>query len=322
MTRSSGSWAGSVCAAVAVLALSVGCSAGSAGSAGKAGSAVSKGANAPTSGLPGAPATGAVSAVGGGPVGDAGTKPVTTLPPLPRPVTSDRDLIRTGAVTVRVGDLAKAARQVADIASGAAGAVYDERTDQQHEPGVPATSTLTLRVAPERFDDAMNALDGIGQRLDRSVSVTDVTEQVADVAARLDSQRASVARVRDLLTQAKSLADVVTLESELTRRQADLESLQARSKALAAQASLATITVHLQTGPPAPPRAVRHTGFLAGLAAGWRAFSRATGALATGLGALLPFLVLLTLLGVVGWRLRARSRRTASSRPPLAAPSE
>lgn len=121
------------------------------------------------------------SGTSGGPATVMGT-PAQTLAPLPRPVTSDRDLIRTGALTVRVGDVAKAARQAADIAAGAGGSVYDERTEQQHEPGTPATSTLSLRVAPERFDEAMDAFDGVGQRLERTVSVQDVTEQVADVS--------------------------------------------------------------------------------------------------------------------------------------------
>ena len=46
--------------------------------------------------------------------------------------------------------------------------------------------------------------------------------------ARVASQRASVDRVRALLSEARSIGDVVAIESELTRREADLDSLTGR----------------------------------------------------------------------------------------------
>jgi hypothetical protein len=123
------------------------------------------------------------------------------------------------------------------------------------------------------------------------------------VASRVRNAQASVARIRALLSRATKLSDVVLLESEMATRQADLEALQARQRVLADQTALATLTVDLHAegtaGPTEPD-----TGFLAGLAAGWDAFTGAAVVGLTALGALTPFLaiallVLLVLLAVL-----------------------
>jgi len=67
------------------------------------------------------------------------------------------------------------------------------------------------------------------------------------------------------------------------------------------------ITVTLQTPPPAVVEP-ETPGFLSGLVAGWNALVSSSRVLLTIVGALLPFLLLLTLIGVpvVVWRRRAR----------------
>lgn len=59
--------------------------------------------------------------------------------------------------------------------------------------------------------------------------------------------QASVDRVRALMAGAKSLSEVVSLESELTRRESDLESLQRQQQGLSARVSLSTVTLELVT---------------------------------------------------------------------------
>ena len=88
--------------------------------------------------------------------------------------------------------------------------------------------------------------------------------------------QASIARVRTILSRADKIGDVVAVEGELSRRDAELESLQARQRALAGQVNYATITLQLQAGraAAAAPAADRG-GFAGGLAAGWHAFTAA-----------------------------------------------
>ena len=54
-------------------------------------------------------------------------------------------------------------------------------------------------------------------------------------------------------------------------------------------------------------------GFLAGLKGGWNAFTAVFSALATAVGAMLPFLVLLAIIAVPLWRFRHRLLRKQPS---------
>jgi hypothetical protein len=173
-------------------------------------------------------------------------------------------------------------------------------------------SVITVRVPEPRLDDALTRMGSVGREIDRSTSSEDVTATIADLDSRVSTQARSVARVRDLLNRAKSLQDVVLLESEVARREADLESIQARQRALADQADLATVTVTLQTPPPATakPPTKDDEGFLVGLRQGWHAVLNSTTLVLTVLGALLPVTVALALLGWPSYLLYRRLRPT------------
>ena len=178
------------------------------------------------------------------------------------------------------------------------------------EDASAGSDVLRLRVAPERLSSTLDTLARLGTETARTVGSEDVTGQVADLDSRLATQRASVERVRALLGQAKALSDVVALEGQLTQREGDLESLQARAKALQGTADLATLTLTLSTTPQVPPVTdPERAGFGSGLAAGVHAVVAAARVGAVVGGALLPFLPVVLL---AGWLVRRHLRRPAS----------
>lgn len=246
---------------------------------------------------------GAVSTSGRLSAGPAGGP--RALPPLGRPPVADRSIVYTAALTVRARNVAAAAAQAQSIATGAGGYVFSSGTVVDPAGGAATSADVVLKVPPGSFSTVLRSLLGLGTSLGSSQHVDDVTDQVVDVAARLQSQQASVARVRALLAQARTVGEVVAVESELTKREADLESLLGRQRALDAQVALSTITVRLvspaaaSVGPRSAPR-----GFLTGLREGWHAFVRALVASLTVLGVLLPFIVTVGLLLLAGVPLR------------------
>ena len=85
--------------------------------------------------------------------------------------------------------------------------------------------------------------------------------------------QASVDRVRALMSQATKLGDIVALEAELSRRQADLEATQSQLAALKDSVAMSPVEVRLSTDEQVLEQADDDTGFLAGLKAGWTAFT-------------------------------------------------
>ncbi|MEQ4301141.1 DUF4349 domain-containing protein [Plantactinospora sp. B6F1] len=236
-----------------------------------------------------------------------------------------RAIVYTGSVTVRVDDVDAAAAQAVGIVTGAGGFVGgDNRTSNASR----SEATLQLRVPADRFAAVVDEVARLGEQLRREVKTDDVTEETLDLDARIATQKARVESGRRLLAQAKTLSDLVMLESELAKREADLASLEAKKRRLADLTALSTVTaVLLGPNAQAPEDDEPATGFLAGLKGGWKAFVVSLRILLTVLGALLPWAVALGLpaFGVV-WlvrRFRGRSRPTppAPPTPPRGTPT-
>ena len=161
----------------------------------------------------------------------------------------------------------------------------------------------------------MTALERAGTLENATRTAEDVTSQVIDTDVRIRAQERSLRRIEVLLDSAVSLPDVVRVESELTRRQADLDSLKQQQAYLADQTSMSTITVHVERARTGAPRPAddEPAGFLTGLEGGWSALTTFARGLATVTGAVLPFAVVLALLALPAWLLLRRlgARRTA-----------
>jgi hypothetical protein len=262
---------------------------------------------------PAASDAGGTASVAGG--GSATAPQTTTAGTAERTATgtvgqaADRAVVRTASLQVRVGgdgDVLAASRRAASIAQGAGGYVTGENTSSDPEQPAKTVSELVLRVPNARLGGVLDQLGALGTLLQQRQDATDVTGQVVDLNARLVSQRASVERVRALLARATTIGDVVQIEGELARREADLESLEAQAKQLADQTALATVTVTL-VGPNIPaPVQPKPAGFLAGLASGWHAFTAAGTWLLTAVGAALPFLLLAGVAAAVTVAVRRR----------------
>ncbi len=231
--------------------------------------------------------------------------------------------IRTAQLTVAVrrGGVAAAANRADAIATAAGGEVdADNRST-----GPNAEATLQLRVPPTALQQVLDDLSALGTERSRQSSTTDVTEKVADVNSRVASAQRSIAALRTLYSSATKVGDVIAIETELSTREADLESLQAQQRALARQTDMAAVTLDLQTAARAvaPVKPAKHrTGFVGGLQRGWDGFVRAAGWVATGVGTLLPFLALLFVLALAARVLWRRLPHHPHGPSPLPSPSE
>lgn len=227
-------------------------------------------------------------------------------------------VIRTGSLFLSTPNLGRAQAEISGLLASLDGYLASENTQASSE-GEIRSADLVLKVPSGSFDVAMERLTQIGNVHSRTQSAKDVTREVADVESRVASARAALERIRLLLDRANSLGTVIRLESVLSDRQSELESLLAQQKALASQTQMSTIDVALSVPRPAtlePEDEPAERGFVAGLSKGWDAFTTMVLGLATAVGALLPFAVLVLLVGVPVWllvrRLRAQQRRDAA----------
>ncbi|SNX64650.1 uncharacterized protein DUF4349 [Streptomyces sp. TLI_55] len=242
--------------------------------------------------------------------GGAGGKQASTAPTLPT-----SHIIRTADLTVQVKDVPKALEAARTTTENAGGYVGKESTSRD-EQGAEETR-VTLRVPVDKYEEVLAELEGAGKLVERTAKAQDVTDQVVDVESRIKTQRASVARIRELMDRATKLSDVVTLEGELSTRQADLEALLARQASLKDRTSLATITLSLSEKPVAKTAEDDDPGVMDALSGGWGAFVSMLRWIVVALAAVLPFAAGLALL-LLAWLRLIRPRLPRRPAPAAA----
>ncbi|MCT9006011.1 DUF4349 domain-containing protein [Streptomyces rhizosphaerihabitans] len=217
------------------------------------------------------------------------------------PKVTANSIIRTASLIVVVKEVPKALDDARATAENAGGYVGDETTTRDgrgHE-----LTRVVLRVPSERYDQVLADLEGAGKVVERTAKAQDVTDQVVDVESRVKTQRASVARVRELMDRATRLSDVVSLEGELSSRESDLEALLAQQASLKDRTSLATITLSLSETPvKKAEKKDADPGFLDALSGGWNVLVTVVRWLALAIGAVLPFAAALALIALVWFR--------------------
>lgn len=220
-------------------------------------------------------------------------------------VVIDRSIIRTAYIAVRVDAVDTAVREVHELTDAAGGIVVGENLTGTEGD---AYATVTAQVPADALDAYLERLRGLGSVDSLDVTAQDVTTQVVDLDARIAALETSIERLTTLMSDATRVEDLLAAEAELSRRQAEVDSLVAQRTYLAEQVAMSTVTVSLT--PVTPIADLQTPGFWSGLQSGWSAFASLLGFAITALGFLVPFLIVAAIIAVpVTIVLVRRSRR-------------
>jgi hypothetical protein len=174
---------------------------------------------------------------------------------------------------------------------------------------------MVLSVPAKALDQVLTDLSKIGSVSYRSSQSEDVTDTYVDTKARIEPMRDGIDRVRALLAKTTDLQQVITLESELTRRQADLDSLTQRLAQLDQMTTTSDVTLTLWTD-ATTPAAGSDDGITGGLRTAWDSLLGSVTVILTGLAALLPWLVVLVPIVLLALRYRRRHGVGAAAATP------
>lgn len=230
-----------------------------------------------------------------------------------------QQVITRGSLSVTVDDPIAKADEVSKIV-GAAGGHVESRNEYVGTPNTPGRADLTVRIPSHRLEAVLDDLKRLGEARDTTISSQDVTQQSQDISARITALETSVDRLLSLLERADDTDTLITIERELSQRQAELEGLKAQKRYLDDQVSMSTLAVYLVAEQDAPVD--DPDNFWTGLQAGWDAFVAFWAGVLVALGVLAPWLVLIGLIAFVIVVLVRRANRTSSAAvTPAAAPT-
>jgi len=233
-----------------------------------------------------------------------------------------QSIIMTANLTIRVTNAAQQAAAAQSYVTGAGGYTAGEQAQLSPSSGQRQTVNMTLKVPQADYATALSKLSALGKETLLQQQSTDVTQQVADVASRVTSAQDAIAQLRGLLKRTGNISGLLQVQQQISSDESSLEALQAQQRALDRETSYATISLLLLG--PKPHAAAHHRhharegGFVGGLKSGWHGLGHATTWVLTVLGAVLPFVVALAILGGVCyllWRRLARRRATPAPAP-------
>jgi len=226
----------------------------------------------------------------------------------------DRQVITTGWVTVTVDEPMDAATEAIRITEQVGGRV-DGRSEFAPVDGDKGSATLTLRLPADTLNSTLDKLKELGDVQEISLNAQDVTMVTQDLDARITALEASIDRLLALLSNATDTDTLITLETAISDRQAQLESMQSERRYYADQVSLSTITLNLVSVADAPVE--QPSNFFTGIIAGWNAFVAFFAGLLVAVGVLLPWIVLAGIItAIVLFAVKRNDKKKAAAAPP------
>lgn len=157
---------------------------------------------------------------------------------------ADRSLIVTMDVAITVDHVDEATARIRSAVEQAGGFVADSRTSGIEEQ----TAHLELRVPADKARNIKGSLAELGTVTSASEKVEDVTEQRADIEARLHTARVQEKRLLEIMSgRASSIHELVEAEKELARVRENIERLEAQERVMKSKIQLATVRVTLST---------------------------------------------------------------------------
>jgi hypothetical protein len=168
----------------------------------------------------------------------------------------ERKIVQTASLRLQVEEVGASFEEVGRIATASGGFVASSTFSYQGEPSdVPGrpepeqkqVASATIRVPSGRYQDVLSDLRGLAKKVDvESSNASDVTAEYSDLSARLRTLEATEARYLTLMTEAKTITEVLQVQDRLNGVRSQIEQVKGRMALLDKLGDLATITVHLR----------------------------------------------------------------------------
>ena len=224
--------------------------------------------------------------------------------------TSEPDVITTGYLSMTVENPSTVADEITEVVVTSGGRVASRSDYTPVDYGQPS-AYLDVRIPSSDLDATVASITGLGEVQEISVNTVDVSLQKVDLDARIEVLDAAIERLTTLLVSAETTADLITIESALAERQAELDSLQSQRDYLSDQTLFATLSINLMTPADATPS--DPDGFLDGLVRGWESVLAFFAGTIVWAGILVPWLGLaIAVVGVLWGITRLRAARKKS----------
>lgn len=107
-------------------------------------------------------------------------------------------------------------------------------------------ASLTIRIPAQQLDEFLSAMAEVSNIISKNESVSDVTLQYVDMESHKKALQAEQDRLLELLEQAETIEDIITLESRLSEVRYQIESMESQLRTMDNQVSYSTVYLNIQ----------------------------------------------------------------------------
>ncbi len=263
-------------------------------------------ASSRATGVPAAPQYG--KAVSGLPATSGPQDAVAVIPnpgSVVPPIGEGPRVIRTAqiAVEVRNGAFDTTVDKLFALSTNLGG--YISGSVANSDSGSLRTGTITFQVPTDKFSEAVSDVRALGTVQNLAIGGQDVSAQYVDLQARLKNSEAQRDAMLALLQQARTVSDIITVQTQLGQITASIEQLKGQISYYDHATSFSTVSVSVHEAAVALKPVTDDWGFAAALSQGLHGFAGTLDYILVGVGYVGPVL-LLVVLGLVAFRLRRR----------------
>lgn len=155
--------------------------------------------------------------------------------------TIERKLIRNCYLELQVSDVAKAKEAI-------------EKTIKEHNAYASSETQSNLperfqyeqviRIPFKQFDAVVQKLEKLSTSVEsKNIQISDVTEEFIDKEARIKTKKELETRYHEILKQARTVTDILSIESHLNQVRSDIEAMEGRMNYLRNQVAFSTLNV-------------------------------------------------------------------------------
>ncbi|MEQ8363398.1 MAG: DUF4349 domain-containing protein [Cyclobacteriaceae bacterium] len=155
---------------------------------------------------------------------------------------TERKLIKEGSMSFQCEDVVKTKSEVDKIIKELGAYSSSEGQDSY---GENLNYHQTIRVPAEKFDGLIQGLEKLALKVEsKDINTRDVTEEFIDLETRLKTKKELELRYLEILKQARSVEDVLSVEREIGNVRSEIESMEGRLNYIKNKVSFSTLNVN------------------------------------------------------------------------------
>lgn len=155
----------------------------------------------------------------------------------------ERQLIKTGFIEFETDDIKKT-REIIETLVLKYQAYISQEDEKHFYSGI--RQTISIRIPKENFDNFLNEITAGIKKLDnKNITVEDVTEEFIDSLARLKVKKETEQTYLKILSQAKTVKDILEVQNQIQDLRSDIEAIEGRLRYLQKSVNYSTLNISM-----------------------------------------------------------------------------